>query len=298
MPKILSAFIASVIVCSSVDAENDGAAAATPTAFDAPESVIWHEGSRSWFVSNLGGGVSLEKDGYGWITRLDKSGRVNTPRWVAGLDAPTGMASIDDKLYVGDRGVVVVIDIPTATIVRKIEMPGSEFVNDVAASPDGSLYVSDFFKNQIYRIDVQHRVEVFVSSAELDFPNGLWVDRGKLYVGTWGAIVDKATFATSRLGTIKAVDLRNRKISAIGGGAPIGNFDGIARHGAGTFATDWTGGRLLHISDRGEVKELLTGFKQFADLGFDPKRQMFVIPEMSRDRVIVLHGRELLRSLQ
>lgn len=46
------------------------------------------------------------------------------------------------------------------------------------------------------------------------------------------------------------------------------------------------------------MTELLTGFKQFADLGFDPKRQMFVIPEMSKDRVIVLRGAELLRSLE
>lgn len=294
----LFAVLAACMPMLSVAAASQDKAIAPETAFDAPENALWHERSRSWFVSNLGGGVSLAKDGYGWITRLDENGRLLTPQWVKGLDAPTGMASVDHTLYVGDRGVVVVVDVPTAKIIRKIAIPDSEFINDVAAGPDGFLYVSDFFKNRIYRIDRQYRVEIFVASAELDFPNGLWVDGDKLYVGTWGAITDKATFATSRSGTLKVIDLNSRKISPIGSGAPIANFDGVIHYGNGAFATDWSGGRLLYISDLGEVSEVLTGFKHFADLGFDPKRQLFVIPEMSANRVIVLHGGQLMRNLK
>jgi sugar phosphate isomerase/epimerase len=44
------------------------------SAFDAPDQSVWHSESKTWFVSNLGGGISLDKDNYGWISRLDASG--------------------------------------------------------------------------------------------------------------------------------------------------------------------------------------------------------------------------------
>lgn len=61
---------------------------------DAPESAYFDEGSQAWYVSSLGGGsVTLEEDNYGWISKLDKNGKIIKSRWVEGLNAPTGMAS-------------------------------------------------------------------------------------------------------------------------------------------------------------------------------------------------------------
>ena len=104
---------------------------------DAPENAYWHEDSQSWFVSNLGGGLSLDRDGYGWVTRFDSSGELISPRWIENLDAPTGMAAHDGRLFVADRGCVHEIDIESAKILRVIDLPGSEFINDVAATSDG-----------------------------------------------------------------------------------------------------------------------------------------------------------------
>ena len=296
---LMSIWLLSACCLADADVSRAESPSASPqVTFDAPEAVLWDAGSQTWFVSSLGNGVSLEKDGYGWISRLDVDGNVLSAQWVSGLDAPTGMDVIGEMLFVGDRGRIVVIDVPTATIVREIELPDAEFVNDVSAGSGGTLYVSDFFGNKIFRINSEFEVDVLVESADLGYPNGLWADGERLYFGSWGNIIDKSTFETDRLGTIKYFDLKTKEIVAVGQGRPIANFDGIVRYGDVTFGTDWSGGRLLSITDQGEVRELLTGFSQFAGLGFDPERKMFVIPEMSKDRMIILRGESVVKGLR
>lgn len=256
---------------------------------DAPENAYWHAPSQSWYVSSLGGGLSLERDGYGWITRLDENGKIIKAKWVEGLDAPTGMAASNGRLYVGDRGVLVEIDITKGQILRKIPLKGSEFVNDVAAAPNGDLYVSDTFTDRIYRLPKGGTPEIFVESPELEYPNGLFVDGNDLIVATWGPMTNRETFETSRPGTLKKVNLRTRAITPLGDGKPIANFDGIVKLGNVYFATDWVGGRLLMISPSGEVTEVLRGFKQLADLGVRADTGVLGMPEMSSNRLFLFN---------
>jgi len=110
--------------------------------YDAPDQVLWHAKSNTWFVSNLGGGISLEKDGYGWITRLNESGEVLNAQWIKGMDAPSGMICTDEKLFVCDRSGVYQIDIAKGEIEEEFLLPDAEFVNDVCISANGDLYVS------------------------------------------------------------------------------------------------------------------------------------------------------------
>ncbi|WP_418263627.1 hypothetical protein [Flavobacterium faecale] len=255
---------------------------------DNPENAYWDSISKTWFISNLGGEkVTLEKDGYGWITRLDENGKVLTNRWIEGLDAPTGMASYQNFLYVADRGVLVEIDIAKRTIVRKIDLPNSEFINDVAATPNGDIYVSDTFTNSIYKLPKNKGVELFIKNEALEYPNGLWIDGKDIIVATWGPMTNRATFETSRKGTLMKVNLKTKAINPIGKGLPIANLDGVVKYGNFYYATDWTGGRLLKISKYGHVEEVISGFSQFADLGINLKKGVIMIPEMSKNRFIL-----------
>lgn len=255
---------------------------------DAPENAHWHPESRAWFVSNLGGGLSMEKDGYGWISRFDERGKLIASRWVEFLDAPTGMATVKDVLYVADRGSLVVIDIPTATIRERVELPHSQLANDVAAASNGDLYVSDTATNRIYRVRSE-KVEIWLESDQLQNPNGLWVDENELIVATWGPLTDIQTFATKHPGTVLKVNLDSKKIQPMGDGKPIANFDGIVRVGEVYFATDWVGGRLLRITTDGEVSTVLRGFSQLADLGYSPETGTIGLPVMGDNRFILLH---------
>lgn len=257
---------------------------------DAPENIYWDKSSKSWFISSLGGEkVTIAEDGYGWITRLDENRNIISNRWVEGLDAPTGMASYDGYLYVGDRGVLVKINIESGNIVEKIKLPGSRFVNDVAASPNGDIYVSDTFENTIYKLDKKGKLEVFMKDIRLECPNGLWVDGNELIVATWGPMTNEATFETSRKGTLLKVNRKTKEITLVGAGKPIANLDGLVKYNNYYYVTDWTGGRLLKVSTSGEVTEVVTGFNQFADLGIDAEKGLILVPEMSKNRFIAVN---------
>jgi hypothetical protein len=256
---------------------------------DAPEAAFWHAESRSWFVSNLGGGLSLERDGFGWITRYDEGGKLLDARWVEGMDAPTGIAAVGNLLYVADRAGVHEIDVQRAKVLRTIEIPDSKFLNDVAAAPNGDLFISDFEANRIYRLNRERKAEVWLEGEELENPNGLIVDGNNLIIATWGPMTDPSTFAVRHPGTVLKADLATRKLSAVGKGNPIASFDGIVAVDGQYFATDWPGGRLLRISAEGVVREVLTGFHQLADLGYNSDRKVFAMPVMSDNRLILLH---------
>lgn len=256
---------------------------------DAPESAYFDKGSQAWYVSSLGGGfVTLEEDGYGWISKLDKSGKIIVSRWVEGLNAPTGMAAFGNKLFVGDRGYLIEIDIKAAKIIRRIPLANSEFVNDVAAAPNGDIYVSDTFTNTIYRLPANGKIEVFYTSEGLDYPNGLWVDGNQLIIATWGPMTNRATFETSRKGTLKKLNLKTKQLTNVGAGLPIANMDAVVKYGLNYYVSDWTGGRLLRVDEAGKVEVMLTGYNQFADLGIDLERGVIMMPEMSTGRVFTM----------
>lgn len=255
---------------------------------DAPEAAFWHPESRTWFVSNLGGGLSLARDGFGWLSRYDAEGGLLDARWVEGMDAPTGIAAVGNLLYVADRAGIHEIDVGQSRILRTIQVPGAMFLNDVAAAPNGDLYVSDFEANRIYRLDGDRNPSVWIEGAALQNPNGLIVDGAQLVIATWGPMTDPATFAVEHPGTVLKADLESRVLTPVGTGEPIASFDGVVVVGDDYYATDWPGGRLLRISRDGQVREVLTGFYQLADLGYDPVANVIALPVMSDNRLILL----------
>lgn len=259
------------------------------TPLDAPEAAYWHPQSRTWVVSNLGGGLSLARDGVGWLTRYSEDGRLINPRWIEGLDAPTGIASVGNLIYVADRGGIHEIDAQSAKILRTIPIPGSRFLNDVAAAPDGALYVSDFEANRIYRLGQDRQPEVWLEGERLQNPNGLIVAGPHLIIATWGPMTDPKTFAVKHPGTVLQVDRKTKQLTALGRGEQIASFDGIVQVGDDFYATDWPAGRLLRITKSGEVREVLSGFSQLADLGYNPTSKTLALPVMSDNRLILLN---------
>jgi len=261
-----------------------------PPVYDAPDQVVWDSSSRSWFVSNLGGGISLERDGYGWIAKLDETGALIDPRWVENLDAPSGMVVAGSLLYVVDRDGLYEIDIATAKIKHLYKVTDPLFLNDVALGPDGELYVSDFSAQRIYRIDPKSKdVEIFIESDKLDTPDGLYVDGNKLIVASWGPIVDPATFATSRKGAVLSVDLKTKKINPyLKKGLGVGNLEGITKAGDYYYITDWMSGYLLRVGKNG-FEVVVSGLKNPTDPDFAEELGILAIPEHGSNRVLFIN---------
>jgi DNA-binding beta-propeller fold protein YncE len=263
---------------------------ATEAVLEFPESVVWDQGSNAWYVSNFGGTIFADDSGAapvkadenGFITKLSSNGEIDTLKWITGLHAPKGLGVHDGKLYAADVGQIVVMDIASARIESRIEVPNSQFLNGLAVdSSNGDVYVSDMMTNQILRYSQgSHETELFLESADLEMPNGLYVDGKTLVVGAWGVITDPATFGTDVKGRVKLIDLETKTVTNVGDG-PIANIDGIFKFGDDYIVTDWAAGELIRISADGSATVLKSGYSNCADIGFDADRKAIAIPEMT-----------------
>ncbi len=219
---------------------------------NSPESAYFDADSGFVFVSQIAG-EGGKKDGYGWISKLDLSGKVIKEKWVTGLSAPKGIRSHKGTLWVSDLDEIVAIDIGKGEISRRVSIPGAKFLNDLACGPDGTVYVADMLGSRIYQY-ADGKTAVFAEGDELESPNGLLVDGDRLIVAGWGLTTD---FTTKTPGRLFSLDLKTKKKTLITSN-PTGNLDGVELDGHGGFiVTDWPAGKVLDIAANGAVTVLL-----------------------------------------
>jgi hypothetical protein len=262
----------------------------TVSGFQYDESVWWDGETGSFYVTNFGGS-SLDPNGRdpdGYISKLSGEGRVRAAQWVTGLRSPKGMRRSGDFLYVADVGQLVVVDVLSGALSGTIDLDalGARMPNDVAVDEaTGDLYVSDLVANAVYRVAGGTRTtEVWLSSPDLEGPNGLLVDGGRLLVAAYGRDLDP-NFKPSQPGRVLTVDLATKAIAPLGGMAPLAQLDGIEKQEDSYLVTDHPGGRLLRVAPDGTVSELLTGLTTPADIGWRPGDSVVAIPELSAGKV-------------
>ena len=231
-----------------------------------PESAYYHPQSGSVFVSSINGGV-LDKDGNGYLTRIANGGKVIGEKWATGLNAPKGIRSVGMVIWVADIDEVVGFELTAggARLASRVRVEGAQFLNDLAAAPDGTLYVSDSNQSRIYMVK-DGKSSVFVEGAVIEGqPNGLLVDGERLILGTIGR--------APASGKLIAFDLQTRRAAPLTT-ENVGGIDGIepAEKGA-YFVTDVIGRRLLHVASDGKVKTLATFEQAGADIGVQPVTQ-------------------------
>lgn len=225
-----------------------------------PESVLYDAGSNSIFVSNINGQAS-EKDGNGFISILGIDGKMKNLNWVTGLNAPKGLAIYNGNLYVADIDELVVINIKEARITDKIKLENAKFLNDVTASEDGTIFVTDMRDNKIYVLE-NGKLTLWLEDQLISNPNGLWAENGKLYIGT---------------GQILQADIKTKEIQVLVN--DCGGIDGIEKLKDGNFIySNWKG--LIFITKGVKSIQLLdTVDKQnTADIDFVPGKNMVLVP--------------------
>ena len=249
----------------------------------APESAYFDKKTGNIYLSQVGEGGGLGKDGDGVISVLKPDGTVVNPRWFSGLNAPKGLRSAGGILWVADIDRLVGISIENATTHAIHEVTGAKFLNDVAVTERGSVLVSDMLASTIYALQGE-KVSKVASGVELDSPNGLLVDGGTLYLAGWGREIQD-NFTTLTLGRLLALDLRTRKIQPVTK-APVGNLDGVELDGKGGFlVTDWIEGAVLHITAKGVVTSVLDLPKGSADIAYLPGKKLLIVPQMLENKV-------------
>jgi sugar lactone lactonase YvrE len=235
-----------------------------------PESVLYDRKRDVLYVSNY------LNDGGEFLSRVKLNGEIETLEWVRGLVRPTGMALQGDKLFVVERANLVEIDLTSGKIVKKYPIPEARFPNDIAIDSAGSIYISDTQRNAVVRFR-GGQFETWLQGTEIGNPNGLFVDKNRLLVG---ASLD---------GSIKAVDLNDKKIRnlvTLGSGAVM---DGIQPDGAGNILISDHNGKIYLVSEMGQKTLLLntTAPGYFcADFAYVPEKGLLVVPTLADNRLM------------
>lgn len=205
-----------------------------------PESVLLSGETGVAYVSNVSGEADA-KDGVGFIARIGMDGRMLDADWVAGLDAPKGLALMSGRLFVTDIDQIVEIDTRSATVIARYPAEGAAFLNDAAALPDGTVLASDSGTGRIYSLR-DGAMGLWLEDALLRAVNGLHVERDRLVVSTMQ-------------GRLLAVDYETRAISVLA--EDLGDADGIAPLGDGAYIISEWRGRLFHVAPDGASRVIL-----------------------------------------
>ena len=249
----------------------------------APESAYFDKDSGYIFLSQIGAGGATGKDGDGWISKFTIDGEMVKDKWVTGLNSPKGLRSHDGTLWVSDIDQIVSIDISRGKITQTVKVPGAEFLNDLACGPDGSVYIADMLPSRIYQYK-DSKISVLAEGEQVESPNGLLVNGGKLIIAAWGHDIQD-DFSTKTAGRLLAMDLATGKITPITK-KPTGNLDGVEADGRGGYiVTDFKGGKVLHISPDGAVKVLMTLSQGVADHAFLQDRGWLILPVMLENKL-------------
>jgi hypothetical protein len=258
--------------------------------FSSPESVLYDEEQDVYFVSNINGGP-IDADDNGYISRVSAVDGKAESRWIDGaaekvtLDAPKGMAIVGEDLWVADIHVLRRFDRRSGAPRGEVEIPGSSFLNDVAAPFDGPVYVSDTGitlegseprptgTDALYRVSLGGEVEKVIAGKDLQQPNGLLSYADEL----WGV-----TYAGHELFQI----IEGKRV--VVGTLPGSGLDGLLELPDRTFLiSSWEASGIYRGPAAGPFELVIRDIPFPADLGYDRKRRLLLIPHLMNNEVSV-----------
>ena len=243
----------------------------TDTLLRTPESVLVDEGRGVLYVSNMNSDMPV--GGNAFLSKVDMDGNIIDLKWAEGLNGPKGMGMYGNSLYVADNNEVVQVDIETGDIVNKVLIEGSPGLNDITMGDNGSVYVSGYTSNIIYKVKDGNVEEIYEGEQGENF-NGLFWEE------------DRMLLITSSGSTFKSIDWETGDVSVIA--ENLGHGDGIVILENGNYITsDWRG-RVFYIPEDGEPVTLLDTREQeinAADIDNIIESNMLFVPTFYDNRL-------------
>ena len=254
---------------------------ATREGFSGPEAVRYDPDQDVYFVGNFNGsGSALDNNGF--ISRMSPEGEIVQLRFIAGgaggvtLHAPRGMTITGDTLWAADVDAVRGFDrrtgAPLATIDFSKDSVG--FLNDVAAGPDGTLYITDTGRNRIYRVSGGAHSIAF-DNERLGSPNGItWDAEGQRFIVVpYGGGHTLFSWLPNGTGLEKL------------GTSDGAKFDGVEVLAGGRILVASQGDSSLHLFSGSTGRPIIRTTGAPADIAVDTKRNRVAVPYISLDRV-------------
>lgn len=246
----------------------------TEKVFSISESVLWDPKREVLYVTNFDQLNMGNPTVYQYISKISLKGEILKLRWADSLNNPLGMTIYDDRIYVAERNQVAVIDLDKGEIFKRIDVPGSVFLNDLAIDKKGNIYISDSRKNVIWKVSDGIAEEWLAGEGVLD-PNVLYFHNDKLFFGSSGD------------SWLKAVDPASKDISKIAR-FPRGFIDGIRVDKDGDLLVSLWKGKIYKVSADGAKSLILHTQNQglySADFEYIPKKELLIIPTFYHNTV-------------
>jgi DNA-binding beta-propeller fold protein YncE len=230
-------------------------------AFRSPEAAAFDEARQVIYITNLNG---YERNGEGYISVLAPDGEVLEPKWIEGLDAPTGIVVANESLYVADIDRLVSISIPEEKIVSVYAAGDSApELRAVAADPSGEIYVVGSASATIYRL-WEGGLSVWFSDPEVRRPKGLSLDGQNAWVA--------ANF-------LRGISVLDGSMTALGTDSTLFNLESIDsdEHG-GFFITAGGTQPIYHLTAEGEITTLLERDVYSRDVEYIDMLRLLIVP--------------------
>lgn len=236
------------------------------------ESVLYSPEKDVIYVSNVNKNP-WEKDGNGFISKLNIKGEIMNLKWMEGFNGPKGMSVLNGKLYVSDIDKVVVIDIENQKMLNEYFVENNPQLNDVTVG-NGIVYISGSGSDTIYKIEGDEIDEV--AKDTLGRLNGLLYQKEGIY------------YAASASHCFGLYNMDSQTFKTL---VPdIGHGDGVIRLDNEDFIISSWQGQIFYIDSDNWTKTLLLDTRDesinAADIDYIPATRTLLVPTFFDNRVV------------
>ncbi|WP_147239391.1 hypothetical protein [Tenacibaculum sp. E3R01] len=242
----------------------------TDTVLNDLESVIYDKTNNILYVTCINGHW-LKPNGKGFISKIDLNGEIISHKWIDKIEGPTGMTIYKNKLFVADFDTVLEIDLITSRIIKKYKIEGTERINDLTVSEDGTVYGSGTKSGKLFALK---KGKAIILKNNLEWPNGVLYEDKNILIG----LGDK---------TISSYNLKTKTSKIIA--KNIFNPDGIVAIGNGDYLISSWEGMIHYVTKNGTKILLLNTTKEkvnAADITYIPELKMILVPAMLKHKLI------------
>ena len=256
-------FVLALILFSMMNMHIEG------QAYSQPESIIYDRANQRYLVSNRANNTIVSRSENGTLTNFIATG----------LNEPHGLLIKGDTLISVNKTYVMGYLLSNATEVFNLPMPDATFLNDCALDENNNLYVSDWKKYVIFKINLSSfDVTTLVSSGIK--PNGL------LYDYKHKRLLQCDVAAP---GAINAIDLETGAVTNLYKGI-INYLDGMATDEYGNIYFSSWGDMAIYAFDytygTAPIK-VASGFSGPADISFDTVTHIMAVPNYNKNEIIL-----------
>jgi len=235
-----------------------------------PESAVYDSIHFRYLVSNWADGS---------IVQIDSNGIQSY--FVTGHGSINGIYIAQNKVFAGCSTKVKGFDLDTKEMIMDLAIPGAINLNDVTADNAGNLYLTDFNKREIIKINIQSQAyTTFVSGLTLQ-PNGILFDdpNNRLLLCSFGYNIP-----------ILEISLEDSSVSTVAN-TTLAQCDGFTKDDFGNYyISSWATKSIYRFnSSFNDPPELIyTSSQAPVDISYNSVDEILIAPIMFLDTMVLI----------